>query len=343
MYEIWMVDKNRCVWHEDGFDWWPSPFRLRVRVSDAVEVDGLTNYKVTVTSDFWKDVDLSNPKHRLYITGLQLQTSTYAPRVFDDRVTARTGLELDSRLELVSCVYIREDNFSWLPRLFAQLAIMLPIDSSIRASRIGDDAGLESDMSVMPHGLSELDEILEVADQVYAPAGKHESRWIGSEEFEEAITQLNEFGYFYANGDGTGLTAESAFLDDTALIRIRTEEVHPQLGHGLLVTLHLPIWVDDFLSTEPSAFNALESSRFTCVPLLGSWATHQISDDQNCMAYSMFIPNALYMPGLVMNLALWMHGRAEWVKSEFFADSEDTPLNEVLEKRYRAISESSPD
>ena len=25
IYETWMVDKNRCVWHEDAFDWWPSP------------------------------------------------------------------------------------------------------------------------------------------------------------------------------------------------------------------------------------------------------------------------------------------------------------------------------
>jgi len=61
----------------------------------------------------------------------------------------------------------------------------------------------------------------------------------------------------------------------------------------------------------------MESVFATFCPLLGSWCAHEARNETFGPAYSSFIPNALFQPGLVRNVAFWMMGRTRWFKENF--------------------------
>ena len=48
---FWAVSEDRVVWHPDGFDWWPGSHRLSVWVSEVIEIDGHTNFKVILRTE----------------------------------------------------------------------------------------------------------------------------------------------------------------------------------------------------------------------------------------------------------------------------------------------------
>ena len=78
--------------------------------------------------------------------------------------------------------------------------------------------------------------------------------------------------------------------------------------------------------------NLLESEMWTGLPLLGSWHIWQ-ERDEYVPAFSLFMPNALYMQGIVTNIGLWFIARAQWVRKKKFPDLADAPMYEILERR----------
>jgi hypothetical protein len=338
MAELWQVDDGRVVWHQDGFEWWPGHHRVIVSVSDRVEEDDATNYKLSVSTDFIKSLDLDNPMLPLYLHGLQQTASSYALKLIPQEVREEWEVTGDPMLTLESNVYIRKDNISWMPRFFAGMAILPVIDAQIRAPDIADSLGAEPDTSA-PNGgeLLDFDEMLFVVRDIYAPEGSKPSKWLGTQEFEEIAAAYGRLESCFGNGDDKGLTLEVPFGTDTALIRLHTDQAHPQLGNGLLATLQLPVWLEDSMSMESNWYNLLEMISFNYTPLMGSWVMHSMSEDQNVVAYSSFIPNLLFQPGLATNMALWMIGRARWARETHFPDMVDEPLEEILRKRYEGL------
>ena len=51
-------------------------------------------------------------------------------------------------------------------------------------------------------------------------------------------------------------------------------------------------------------------------------------------AHSCFIPNALFMPGLIENFAYWAIGRVQWVRRTRFPELKDLTMAEILESRF---------
>jgi hypothetical protein len=50
-------------------------------------------------------------------------------------------------------------------------------------------------------------------------------------------------------------------------------------------------------------------------------------------AFSSFMPNLVYRPGLTENLVLSAINRAQWVRRKWLPDTIDLPMHEILSKR----------
>jgi hypothetical protein len=87
---------------------------------------------------------------------------------------------------------------------------------------------------------------------------------------------------------------------------------HPSLGNGVRLRLRLRRWPES-LGTQllPLDLNEWESDSPPEAHLLGSWT---IEPERDATPYfTCFIPNVLYRPGLLANLALSMGVRARLV------------------------------
>ncbi len=56
----------------------------------------------------------------------------------------------------------------------------------------------------------------------------------------------------------------------------------------------------------------------------------------------MFIPNAIYSPGMASNAAAWLIGRSKWVKTTFWPDLQDSPLDQIIEERIKTLGINEP-
>lgn len=339
--EFWQVDEDRIRWFEDGFDWWPGHYRQVVRVSDGIPHQGTMGYRITVMTDVVKDSPVADPKSRRIIGVFGKFAPAYAYSY--SPVTDELGERAGANVIFVSTAYVNDDTVGWLPRFLASMAIIQVIDAQIMGAEIAKMAGGEPDVSAPLPGqeLLEPDEILQVGAAIYAPAGNDESKWIDTEEFESVAEQLGRSDLCFGMGDNGGLTLETPFGRDTALIRLQTDQKHPQLGNGLLATLRLPFFADQDEAVETAlAFNLKEAGESTFFPLLGCWCTHE-SRGAEGLAFSSFVPNALYQPNIATNVALWMLGRARWIKGSMWPNLEDLTMREIFENRLGAMSDES--
>jgi hypothetical protein len=185
--------------------------------------------------------------------------------------------------------------------------------------------------------------MLTVADSIYGPSGKQPSRWADTGEFEQFADRFARNDGCFGTGDPTGLTLETPFGENSALIRLLTKEGHPYLGKGLIATLILPLERDEpALENECAWFNYFEAVSWTGFPQLGSWTPTQ-HGEQRYSGTGFFLPNALYGANLAANAALWHLGRVRWIKSQFFADLQDRTMAEILKVRWKRMGLDVPE
>lgn len=177
---------------------------------------------------------------------------------------------------------------------------------------------------------------LQVATLLYAPHGAKPNKWAGTGEFESFADKWAASDSCFGFGDATGLTVETPFGDHSALIRLETESKHPQLGNGLLANLQLPYSGNNLSAAKDAAtLNLNESAGWTDFPLLGCWHSHKNCGDDYGLAFSLFIPNALYQPGLATHVALWFLERARWARETLRPDMVDKTMLEIMKSRPR--------
>jgi hypothetical protein len=329
--EIWQVDKARSEWSADGFDWWPGDHRVRVRAEPAPDQKTPYTLRLLVRTDFLKEAPVTKERFILLAPEISLFAAQPYGLVY---VPASTSEEF-STLWFSSSAYLNSEMIGWLPDFLARLSIMQPINARIQAQPTTEILGGVPDVS-RPHALKDAgpDEMLEVAAQVYAPQGERPSRWAGTDEFENFANKWGNSDSCFGFGDPKGLTVETPFGNDSALVRLRTEEKHPQLGHGLSATLQLPYFRDAItIAKECAALNLLEVVSWTSFPQLGCWHPHRGRSNQEGLAFSSFIPNALYQPGIATNLALWLLGRARWARELRWPEVTDQTMAEILKSR----------
>jgi hypothetical protein len=332
---IWMVEPDQTVWHDDGFDWTPGSHLVRVRGSRP-ENPRQDRVRISVRTDLLQDVPLDDPKLRRSMSmsfgyGSSTYAMVYAPPEFHERF----GRTRTDWLWTASTCYVNAQTLDWAPRFFAQMALMQPIDAEIRARGLADIFG-GSPLFATGVKLDQHDEILEVANLIYAPAGAEPSRWMGSEEFASFAEIYGRSDLCFATAQTEQLTAEVPFGNQSALIELRADKAHPQLKAGLLVFLCLPHRTNrDDASELAAELNLMEAALWTDFPLLGCWHIWEPGDGQVFVAHSTFIPNALYGLGLATQLAMWATARAFYVRRMLWPDLQDLTMKEILELRFK--------
>jgi hypothetical protein len=119
-----------------------------------------------------------------------------------------------------------------------------------------------------------------------------------------------------------GLSAEFPFKTQSSLLTFATDQLHPQLGNGLLVRLTIPLQPDPSeLGAMVNMLNERELSGHTLVPLLGGWCT----SPSGMPTFVAFYPNVQGFQNQLQNIFLGMTGRAKWVAERAFG-SEWSPL-----------------
>jgi hypothetical protein len=88
------------------------------------------------------------------------------------------------------------------------------------------------------------------------------------------------------------------------------------------------------ISKESATLNFMEAISWTNFPQLGCWHSHQSRGGGKGLAFSSFLPNALYQPGLATNMALWLLGRARWARERGWPDLQDQTMLQVLQNRF---------
>jgi hypothetical protein len=150
---------------------------------------------------------------------------------------------------------------------------------------------------------------------IFIPEGEKPSRWENTDEFIKFAETYVPSDWYFGFGDEAGLSLETPFGEDSALIHLRTNQKRPLLGSGLLVTIQFPfLGAPDEIAKEVAAFNFWEASGWMDFPQLGCWVPHGDVDGKVGLAHASFIPNVLYHYGLATNFAIWSGSRVRWAR-----------------------------
>lgn len=353
---VWQVEqKDLRDTGPNGFDWLPGSHLVEVRAvcvneNDPVyiaqrETFGTTprdgGIRLSVTTRFIDDFPSAESKSVEILNALLPSISSTYSVVYPpiDLQSKLQNINKTTNLELFSSIYVDENLSGWLPHFFAQMALMQPIDAELRSHKLPSLLSGGHPSYQIGQKREAVDGILEVADQIIIPAGSATSRWVGSSEFDALANQLGTTEGWAVNSGHSGLTAEVPFGKDTALIQCFTDQPHPQLGNGLLVTLTLPFDVKQkHVGVTAHALNFFEARAWTEVPQFGCWHSRDTATERGTVAaHAIFVPNALFRSGLVQNLVIWQMARARWVRESFFPHTEDRSMSEIYRDRYKHL------
>ncbi|MDW6020608.1 hypothetical protein SAZ10_02400 [Mesorhizobium sp. BAC0120] len=336
--EIWEVD-GEVRWikggkgEAPGFNWWPGDFRVCARVQQAAEAAADSELRIMVVTDFLKNAPIESDRFMKFVAmTAPVATSTYGWVYVPVESPGPTPTV--SGLRFSSSAYFTRDTIGWMPELLAETAVIQPINAQLHASMMAELLGGEPNTSRPAHLRDiEFNGVLGVVGDIYAPSGKGPSRWSGTDEFEIFAEKWGQSDYCVSMGNRTRLSLATSFGNNFAMIHLLTEAKHLQLGHGLMATLELP-YGDTLpaIAKEAAVLNLYETLSWTGFPQLGCWHATESRTDETVLAFTLFMPNALYRPGLATNIAWWFLRRARWVREERYPDVQDLPLTDIPER-----------
>ena len=311
--KLWHVDDEWSVDEGRGFSWWGQDYRQRIWSEPGFVDEGIEIFRLHAQTDFVRHVDLPDGELLGRLSAINMFASI-ATMVFDPTRKA---------IRLHSSMFVHEGTTSWVPHTFATAAIIQPIEAQIRARKFAEVLGGEPDVSSHPvSGIrSEMDDMLNVIEHVYAPQGKKEPPWTNSGEFELTAAHFNNSND-HSMADKGGLTAEFAWGENLNFkMSSVLDQPHPQLGNGVLTRLHLPLFLDSKASAKiANNLNLLEVKSLTRHHLLGGWCAAPVGRYHTPVFVS-FIPNVMYKPGLLLQMLLTMGLRARWAAAGLKADA----------------------
>lgn len=328
----WSVDEAEITPTEFGFDWLPGSHIVSVRILKDVETPGAERFRLTITTDLLHDLPAPDTKfvrNANSVAGLHFPTFSlvYRPagnfkKYFDDR---------PGGMYLFSSAYLHEHmQTEWMPAFLARMSILQPIWAEAQSSRV---AGiLDGGRPAFARGsrTSAVNGIFNVLHDVIIPAGRETSRWIGSDEFEQFALEHGQNEDCLGVGGEEGLRLQTPFGPYYAPIRLRTDYTHGLLGNGLLVETGVMSYDDlDEACGTAALLNYLEFVGWTEFPQMGCWSL-ELSETRIFLVHSCFIPNALFMEGLVEHLAMWALARVRQTRRAIMPNVRDLPLSEIL-------------
>ena len=314
LYQQMQIEDHWSVRTERGFEWWGWKLRQRVWADPPFEEAEPPITKISLQTDVLRSVPDDDTTYRALsvLNGIaSLNAFVYDPA--------------DQSLSLRSTAYVHEVNRPWLQRLLASVCAIQAADAHSRGPAMMEIVNGLLDQSSHPSSgeRSQMDDMLNILHAI-AHAGKTASPFV-AREFETMETRIDPAPWTVANIDGGGLTAEFPFSGDvsvveavaslkpleSSLLQVAGSVENPQLGSGAGLRLQLPIQFEGLDGARrANELNLAEFVGQTFCPLIGAWSGPACS-------FEMFLPAAVFQPGLLAAMVFSQAVRADWVRREF--------------------------
>jgi hypothetical protein len=335
---IWKPHQARTRWCDDGFDWSPGSHLIRIRVvpPQATEPGQPERWGLWAQTELLNSPPIDQPEFgdRL-AAGAPFITSMYALVYPPHFVWQKYFGGEPPVLRLFSSVYVSDEMREFLPQLLCQVALLQAVSAEFQSERLAEGLGGKPAF-IGSRKARDRDEILDTAHAFYAGEGAKPSRWEKSDEFDDFVDEYGECDACFGDSNEAGMTLETPFGDDSAVIQFRSDEPHRQLGNGLRVSMRLPpISSEEGVVVQAAYLNFLEAKFWTGVPQLGCWYVDSEAEEMS-VVHSCFVPNALYVEGLAGNLALYCLDRARWARKHLLPKVQDKPMGEIIDQRTRS-------
>ena len=302
LYRTLSIDDDWCVWHEDGFQWWPYRLPQRVRISEDRDVEGCTAVRAVVETDVAVEVPDTDKVHRV-LDALNRNASL-----------AGLARHADGRVTLSASMVVHPGNMEWAWIPYAQTAGLQPLEAARAASAL-TEAGAKP--AQIPHpAIGER----EVPDEMnHGALDIVWQRCLWSLDFEGAwerlSTSLRERGV-YSLPSRDGLVAELPFGNRTALLQIISGTEHPTYKRGVLYLLRVPVGasIRDRVEFGPrevvTQLNRRASSlalRAASTHCLGAWV---FDEDTDTVVQATFLPAGSCSAGVVEQMGFAIGAQA---------------------------------
>lgn len=211
---------------------------------------------------------------------------------------------------------VHEQTRVWRTAEFAQFAILQLCAAETEASYLAGRTGGRLAMREHPtEGLRHApDDMLTVLDRLIAVQGSEPTRFAVETEMHEAADTIGRGPLATFGATANELVFEAGFGDTTSLVTLLTDEPHRRAGNGMTVRLNLPLRGNaPELQHLANMLNAYEAQGHPRSAHYGAWCCDDWPMASQALSYNLFVPNAFYRPGLILNIATSISGRAMWV------------------------------
>jgi hypothetical protein len=310
VYQMLQIDPEWAVSSDRGFTWWAGSLAQYVWAEPSFEDDGFNVARIHVRTDLI-DGFSGTDAHLLQL----MELSYFATLSGPIRNPANS-----SRVQLAASVYVHSGTSEWLQRVLAWVAAIQNAEAHSLAPGVAEFTEARLAVSKHPNSgrRSVPDDMLNIVRAKVQPEGQHPSPYAG-DEMLDTLALFQNPPCVLATGDEDGLSAEFPFGDFTSLLQMKTSEVNPGLGHGLLTLLSLPGTETGKENVKAARLalelNELELSSLTRFHFLGSWCP-----GKQALTFASFLPNAMRLAaGLPSNLIGFpMMMRAAWAAAEVY-------------------------
>ena len=211
---------------------------------------------------------------------------------------------------------VHEETRGWRTAEFTQFAILQLCAAETEGDYLAEETG--GRLAVREHPVQGLrhspDEMLTVLDELIAPKGAAPTRFAVESEMNEAADSVQRGPLATLGATADELVFEAGFGDTTSLVTMRALEPHRRAGNGMTVRVNLPLKSSaSQLMHLANLLNAYEAQGDSRTAHYGAWCFDTWPMASMALSYNLFVPNATYRPGLVLNVCASMAGRAMWV------------------------------
>lgn len=241
---------------------------------------------------------------------------------------------------------VHDEILDYRAEQLAAVAILQLCNTEAGADWLAEKVGGNVAQWAHPKGgrRADRDDMLNVADHVFIPRGDGPSRYADGTEIDAVLALIQGSGYASLGGSAGGVSIEAPFGEgETSLIRLRTGEVHPWLGAGLLVTTSLPMHFSaSKLTRIAGRLNRDQVGALDQVGGIGAWSLRPEHGGREFVTWTRFLPNALYRPGGAKDAALPELIRARWVDGLFFPGLPERNAWPILSRRFGKVQGDRP-
>ena len=308
VYRTMQIDEEWSARKSRSFTWWPHRLAQRVWAEPAIESRGFNITKVSAETNLLRNVP-GGPR-----TAEWLMTCNYHATM-----SAFIWNPDDGHVRLHCSAYAHTETLAMIEKLFSCAVALQAADAHIKVDGLAQLLGGEPDVS--PHPISgprpAMDDMINVIELLFAPIGRGPAPF-APRDFESA-TRMQPQPWREVATITNGLRAllhSVDFPEGTGILEAKGNEVHPQLGNGLLMLLSVPGPKGSFEDTLALAheLNLQEARDWTGHYFFGGWCVGPKPDNE--LTFAVFFPARVCDPGLIEAMSLHMGGRAAWANDQ---------------------------